>query len=861
MFGKKKKKVNGNTTVDKIENVELTENEKQSLVKQEIKRTKKKKKQKKEELGKIDRLDIRKALPFTYDDEKHMFKDLDGNYIMMVRTYGTNIFGFKDSDKQSYVNAYSRIFNRSIGAGQIYSYMIGADVDAYVADFQYFKDDLDLTDDRERIRYDILDRAQKRLKYTALTKELVDRCFAFIFKGKDLFTLEQRCKEVVNILGSYQNTEILDFTDTFLILYNFYHPQQAKIFTELAKEADDVMDYLCPTRIGMVDTGFKQSIELDGVYCRTKFIRDYKKPDIFALMSYLATAGDIDFSMHFMPAENNVLTKSMDKEIHNIEKNMQKAKDASQQSILQARYEKTQTMVEKVSAEGSTPFYFSVFVRIKGDSIKRVNAIAKDLDEQFANYGVRFADGVFEPLQLFNCTAPILYNYPNKERFYKATTTETLAWMYPFVFEALYDSTVYNNKVHYPPVYIGNTIQTNGVVFYDNFTKKDDRSNYNEFVVGKTGMGKTFFLMWLIFNRYGLGYKQYMIDVEGKELNKLTYHLHGVNIDCSNGDHGRINPLHIRFNVPDNVTGEGKVPLTEIYPLSQHIRFLRSFLNAYKGDSKEIGILHDSIMEKAFIQVYKNMGITFETSAQEILDNYGNEDYPIFSDVYTLIQQELKEVENKDYRDSSEIDRYKTCLAFLDPIANGADANLFNGYTNVDLSSNLINFDISALQDNTGSRVLATQYYNVLSYIWTDIISDPNNTRKQLYADEFSVIMDPRYLDIMMYFQTVIKRVRKYMAGFTSATQQINDVLKESVKEEGEAIIDMSAYQFYFGLGTEGIEYFKKTNLIPESEQEFVQFANIGECYAKIGMSTAMRVFIQIDDETFNLFKYLKEGN
>ena len=175
------------------------------------------------------------------------------------------------------------------------------------------------------------------------------------------------------------------------------------------------------------------------------------------------------------------------------------------------------------------------------------------------------------------------------------------------------------------------------------------------------------------------------------------------------------------------------------------------------------------------------------------------------------------------------------------------------------MSANVINFNLSALQDNTGSRVLATQYYNVLSYIWTDIISDPLNRRKQLYADEFSVIMDPRYLDIMMYFQTVIKRVRKYMAGLTPATQQISDVLKDSVKEQGEAIIENSVYQFYFGLGAEGIEYFKKTHLIPESEQEFVQFANIGECYAKIGTSTAMRVRIQIGDEAFAKFTRMKD--
>ena len=58
--------------------------------------------------------------------------------------------------------------------------------------------------------------------------------------------------------------------------------------------------------------------------------------------------------------------------------------------------------------------------------------------------------------------------------------------------------------------------------------------------------------MWLIKQRYGIGYEQFIIDVEGKELHKLVYDLGGQNIDCSDGDKGRINPLHIRFNVPDS---------------------------------------------------------------------------------------------------------------------------------------------------------------------------------------------------------------------------------------------------------------------------------------------------------------------
>lgn len=66
---------------------------------------------------------------------------------------------------------------------------------------------------------------------------------------------------------------------------------------------------------------------------------------------------------------------------------------------------------------------------------------------------------------MFNLTAPICQNYV--ENYMLETTADTMGYMYPFVYEALYDSTEEIDKdskevlYRYPPVYIGNTkIQT-----------------------------------------------------------------------------------------------------------------------------------------------------------------------------------------------------------------------------------------------------------------------------------------------------------------------------------------------------------------------------------------------------------------
>lgn len=67
-----------------------------------------------------------------------------------------------------------------------------------------------------------------------------------------------------------------------------------------------------------------------------------------------------------------------------------------------------------------------------------------------------------------------------------------------------------------------------------------------------------------------------------------------------------INPLQIRLNVPESEKDNEKTPLTEIFPLSEHIRFLRSFFDAYKGNAKEdIRLLHDNLIEKALENIYR----------------------------------------------------------------------------------------------------------------------------------------------------------------------------------------------------------------------------------------------------------------
>lgn len=806
---------------------------------------------------------ISNALDIEWDDEKKCFKDTDENYILMAKTTGTNLFGLKEQDQLIYINAFSYLFNANIGSGQIFSYEVPADVDMYIDDYNYLKSTLDIVGSEiDQMRFSILDNASNRLKDTAVTRELVDRVFVIILKDTDYNKLKKRINLVVRTISPYQRTKILKPEEMISIVYNYYNPENSIFIEKAYKSRYGVMDAIYPDYIGFYDKGFHQAVALNGNYCKTKWLSNIYKEPVMALLCYIATYPDVDFSLHWQPAPKDSIKRDLDKSVKALEKNFNKATEQSNRVQINKEMNQSLEMLDTLIQNDDFPIYFSASIRIKAETPEILDARCREIDDFAKQFNIRLREALHQPKEMFDLTAPICRN--NVENYMMETTADTMGYLYPFVFEALYDRTAELDdegeiKYHFPPIYIGNTINTNGVVFYDNFNRTDERTNSNEFIVGMAGMGKTLFIMWLIKQRYALGYRQYIIDVEGKELHKLTYSLGGENINCSNGTMGRINPLHIRFNIPDSEDNDSKVPLTHIYPLAEHIRFLRAFFNAYKGSAKDdIRLLHDNMIEKALETVYKRVGIDYHTNAQYIIDHYKNDDYPIMQDLYDELNTMLEKSQKEKIPDRSEITRLKECIAFIEPMAQGADASIFNGCTNINLENKLLNFNLAGLQDNTDNKVLKTQYFNVLSFVWTNILSNPLKERQQLYADEFSVIMDPRYLDIMMYFQTIERRIRKYWGGLTVATQQVSDVLKDSVKDQGEAIIEQSTYQFYFGLGVNGLEFFKSTNLIPNSEIEFVEFAKRGECYAKIGSQTAMRVQITLPEDELAWIERMK---
>jgi hypothetical protein len=100
---------------------------------------------------------ISNGLPFSFDKETNLFKTNDDEYIKMIKISGINLFGMKEDDQQLRMVTFQKMFNPLLKMGQIYSYEIPADVDAYILDYENTEADLNLGKEQDYIKYEILE--------------------------------------------------------------------------------------------------------------------------------------------------------------------------------------------------------------------------------------------------------------------------------------------------------------------------------------------------------------------------------------------------------------------------------------------------------------------------------------------------------------------------------------------------------------------------------------------------------------------------------------------------------------------------------------------------------------------------------
>ena len=249
--------------------------------------------------------------------------------------------------------------------------------------------------------------------------------------------------------------------------------------------------------------------------------------------------------------------------------------------------------------------------------------------------------------------------------------------------------------------------------------------------------------------------------------------------------------------------------------------------------------------------LYNKKGI-YNTTTVEDLEKLKNTDYPIFSDLKDFV------VEYKKNENSPEKIRIINQIEILiSRFLTGTDSYLFNGYTSIDLSNNLIGFNMKDLLYSRNKRLINTQTINLLTYLNNAIVSNKINNDKLedkykkricIVADEFHLFIDESNCEILKHFGQLARRIRKYTGSLIVATQSINDFVGNAdILRHAKAVFNNCQYQMV-GMLKEAdmiayLELFKE-NPLTDTQKMFLMKAVQGEFLLNITHKKRLRIGI-----------------
>ena len=399
-------------------------------------------------------------------------------------------------------------------------------------------------------------------------------------------------------------------------------------------------------------------------------------------------------------------------------------------------------------------------------------------------------------------------------QFERVLPASSVANLYPFN---------YSGKTDPHGFYIGkDKYGANILVDFDK--RDDDKTSANILILGNSGQGKSYLLKLLLLNFLEASKSVISLDVE-HEQKDMCETVGGCFMDLMGGVY-RINPLEPKCW--DDGSGPEDRDAPEAFRkstrLSQHISFLKDFFRAYKDFSDR----HIDAIEIMVGKLYAKWGISASTNFAGLKP----QDYPILSDLYKLIEQEYREYDGNCHQLYT-AELLQEILLGLHSMCQGAEAQFFNGHTNV-TSSRFIVFGVKGLLQ-ASKNVRGAMLFNILSYMSDRLLTIGNTTAA---LDELYVWLSDNVsvgTTIIEYIRNTLKRVRKKESNLIMASQNLEDFDREGIRELTKPLFAIPPHQFIFNCGSIDKRFYMDLLQLEEAEYNLIRFPQRGVCLFKCG--------------------------
>lgn len=508
--------------------------------------------------------------------------------------------------------------------------------------------------------------------------------------------------------------------------------------------------------------------------------------------------------MNIRPIQPVVAEKQLDRSIVELEARSRSVFKSSKQVELEAQLGSLKELISDLKI--GNEYLYNVNIHIMAEE-----GVKKEVRGTLKQYGFKYSEMFGRQVEAF--VSGNISRIDKAKAFERGIQTSSIAAAFPFISNSLQDKGGF---------YLG---WNNYPVFVDFFQRNNERVNSNMIVIGKSGSGKSYATKVLLANLAADNARIFIVDPE-EEYMTLAKNLQGKVIDVGSSVHGILNPFHVMTSLSADEGGEGD-------SFSQHLQFLEEFFRTIFG-----GMSSDAFetLNTIVSEVYKIKNINQATDLSKLKPT----DYPIFDDLYKLIEQKLAKEKDEYHRRNLQI-----LLNYVQKFATGGrNSNLWNGPTSIETKENFVCFNFRSLLVNRNQNIANAQMLLVFKYLDNEILKNRDfnlkyeTLRKIVFVvDEAHLFINPKFPIALDFMAQMAKRIRKYEGMQIIITQNIKDFIggSEDTKRQASAVINASQYSMIFSLApndiTELVGLYRNAGEINPDEQDAIVTAGRGQCF------------------------------
>ena len=526
------------------------------------------------------------------------------------------------------------------------------------------------------------------------------------------------------------------------------------------------------TKVVLLENGEQDSLDLisyaaleekndhllmDGNFVRLLFVSGYPYVAVSGwLDSLINFNNNIDVSYHIDTVEANLSLPKLNRKITELE-STKRSMIKSGQLVgpeVSDPLESATNLRNKIMRGQEKLFQISIYICLSAKTVEELNKLTKLLE---AALSTRLFYTKIARYQQIDALQSVLPRAEDLLRQKRNLDSSSAALTFPFMSSELVQESC---------ILYGVNQSNNSLVLLDRFSL----NNANSITFAESGSGKSYASKVEILRQLMNGTKIIVIDPE-REYKLLCESVKGSYIKLSAKSKQKINPFDFAS------TQRSK------QDLSEHAQDLIEVISLM---SDGLSPREKAALDKAIMRLYKSKKVSS----------------PQLEDLYETLHS---------------LGQLKLCER-LEKYISGSLSDVFNAQTNIDLSNNLVVFDIKDMPESLRQ---------IMMLIISNFVSNQFKLKPQkrlLIIDEAWMLLE--HEESARFIAGLVRRARKYYLGVSMISQAANDFLSN---DYGRAIASQSSLRILMRQDTTTIDTIEKQFGLSEYERSFLLTCSRGE--------------------------------